>query len=156
MTDEYWMRLAIEKTRQGVLAGQSPFGAVIVRGNDLVVVAHNLVVESTDITAHGEVTAIRQACAELHAIDLAGCRIYSTCEPCPMCFSACHWANLDQIIYGASIADAAATGFREMPISNHEMKRLGHCRLNVTGGLLREESVDLFRLWLQQPGRKLY
>lgn len=156
MTDEHWMRLAIETTRRGILAGQSPFGACIVRGGELIMAAHNLVVQNTDITAHGEVTAIRLACAKLGAISLKGCEIYSTCEPCPMCFAACHWADLDRITFGASIADAAGAGFREMPISNPDMKQLGKCSIKVRGGFLREENVELFGLWMAQPGRKLY
>ena len=96
MTDEHWMRLAIEKCREGIALGQSPFGAVIVRGDELVVAAHNVIWQSTDITAHAEVNAIRLACRKLNQVELRGCRIYSTTEPCPMCFSACHWAKLDQ------------------------------------------------------------
>jgi guanine deaminase len=150
------MRLAIQKAREGVAAGQTPFGACVVREDEQVALAHNLVLRSTDITAHAEVTAIREACRALRTIDLAGCVIYSTCEPCPMCFSACHWANLDRIVYGAAIADAAACGFRELPVPNTEMKRLGGSRIELTAGLLEGEAVELFREWMRQPGRRTY
>jgi guanine deaminase len=150
------MRLAIAKAREGVAAGQTPFGACVVRGDDLVVAAHNVVLRTTDITAHAEVTAIRQACAALQTVDLAGCIIYSTCEPCPMCFSACHWGRLDRIVYGASIADALACGFRELPISNDEMKRLGRSPVQIEGGFLRHEALELFSEWMRQPGRRAY
>jgi tRNA(Arg) A34 adenosine deaminase TadA len=153
---EDWMRLAIAKGRQGVAAGQTPFGACVVRGDELVVASHNVVLRATDITAHAEVTAIRAACGALGTIDLGGCVIYSTCEPCPMCFSACHWANLDRVVYGASIADAAACGFRELSISNEQMKRLGGSKLEIQGGLLRDEAVELFRQWMTTPGRRVY
>ncbi|MGH7213163.1 MAG: nucleoside deaminase, partial [Tepidisphaeraceae bacterium] len=121
--DSHWMRIAIDACRRGIESGQSPFGAAIVRGDELVVAAHNAVWQTTDITAHAEVTAIRQACATLKTIDLSGCRIYSTTEPCPMCFAASHWARLDKIYYGASIADAQMSGFSELTISNDHMKR---------------------------------
>jgi guanine deaminase len=150
------MRLAIEKAREGIAAGQTPFGACIVRGDEPVALAHNLVLRATDITAHAEVTAIREACRATRSIDLAGCVIYSTCEPCPMCFSACHWANLDRIVYGATIADAAACGFRELPISNAEMKRLGGSRIGITPQFLRDQASELFREWMRQPGRRTY
>ena len=150
------MRLAIEKAKAGVAAGQTPFGAVIVRGDEAVAVAHNVVLATTDITAHAEVTAVREACRALGTIDLGGCTIYSTCEPCPMCFSACHWANLDRIVYGASIADAAACGFRELSISNADMKRLGGSRIDIEPGRLRDEAVELFREWMRRPDRRVY
>jgi tRNA(Arg) A34 adenosine deaminase TadA len=150
------MRLAIDTAREGIAAGQTPFGAAIVRGDEAVAVAHNVVLRTTDITAHAEVTAIREACRALKTIDLGGCVIYSTCEPCPMCFAACHWANLDRIVYGASIADAAACGFRELSISNAEMKQKGGSRVELVPGFLREESVELFREWTRRPGRRTY
>lgn len=155
--DERWMRVAIEACARGIAAGQTPFGACVVRGADqLVVAAHNVVVLTTDITAHAEVTAIREACRALATIDLGGCTIYSTCEPCPMCFSACHWANLDRIVYGTQIADAAGCGFRELPISNEAMKRLGGSGIRISGGCLREESVQLFEAWNRRPDRRAY
>jgi tRNA(Arg) A34 adenosine deaminase TadA len=150
------MRLAIAKAREGVAAGQTPFGACVVRGDELVVAAHNVVLRTTDITAHAEVTAIREACRALGTIDLGGCVIYSTCEPCPMCFSACHWANLDRIVYGASIADAAACGFRELSVSNEQLKRLGGSKVQIEAGFLRDEAVELFHEWLKTPGRRTY
>ena len=150
------MRLAIARAREGVAAGQTPFGACIVRGDDAVAVSHNVVLRATDITAHAEVTAIREACRALGTIDLGGCVIYSTCEPCPMCFSACHWANLDRIVYGASIADAARCGFRELSISNSDMKRLGGSRIAIEAGYLRDEAVELFAHWMRLPGRQVY
>jgi tRNA(Arg) A34 adenosine deaminase TadA len=153
---EHWMRLAIARAREGVAAGQTPFGACIVRGDDAVAVAHNVVLATTDITAHAEVTAIREACRALRTIDLRGCVIYSTCEPCPMCFSACHWANLDRILYGASIADAARCGFRELSVSNADMKRLGGSGVEIEPDLLREEAVTLFKDWMLVPGRRTY
>jgi len=156
MTSSDWMRLAIAKGREGVAAGQTPFGACVVRGDELVVAAHNVVLQTTDITDHAEVTAVREACRALGTLDLGGCVIYSTCEPCPMCFSACHWANLDRIVYGAAIADAAAAGFRELSISNAEMKQRGGSRVELVREFLRDESVELFREWMQVPGRRAY
>lgn len=150
------MRLAIAKAREGVAAGQTPFGACVVRGDEAVAVAHNVVLATTDITAHAEVTAIREACRALGTVDLGGCVIYSTCEPCPMCFSACHWANLDRIVYGASIADAAASGFRELTVSNDDMKRLGGSRVGIEPGFLRDEALELFREWMRRPDRRVY
>jgi tRNA(Arg) A34 adenosine deaminase TadA len=73
-----------------------------------------------------------------------------------MCFSACHWANLDRIVYGATIADAASCGFRELSVSNEQMKRLGGSKVQIESGLLRDEALELFRDWMKRPGRRTY
>jgi tRNA(Arg) A34 adenosine deaminase TadA len=151
-----FMELAIEKARAGIAAGQSPFGACVVRGRDVVSCEHNVVWRSTDSTAHAEVHAIRVACAKLGSIDLSGCTIYSTCEPCPMCFGACHWAHLSRVVYGASIADAAAIGFRELSIPNETMKELGGSPLQLTGGFMAAECRVLFSEWKKRGGGETY
>jgi guanine deaminase len=156
MSDEQYMRMAIEKTREGLRQGQMPFGAVIVKADRVIVCEHNVVWASTDSTAHAEVHAIRRACGVLQTIDLAGCTIYSTTEPCPMCFSACHWAKIDRIVFGARIDDARAVGFSELPISNVEMKRQGGSKIAITPDFLREDAVELFREYAAQPEKRSY
>jgi guanine deaminase len=156
MKDEAYMRQAIEAARRGVESGQTPFGACIVKDGTVVVAAHNVVWESTDITAHAEVRAIRLACRALQTIDLSGCAIYSTCEPCPMCFSACHWARIARIVHGASIQDAADFGFNELPISNTTLKQLGDSAVEIVPGCLRDENRELFRLWASRTDRRAY
>jgi tRNA(Arg) A34 adenosine deaminase TadA len=156
MTDEQFMRLALAKAREGVENGQSPFGACIVREERVVACVHNVVWATTDITAHAEVHAIREACRALGTIDLSGCTIYSTCEPCPMCFSACHWASIARIVYGASIADAASFGFNELPVPDVRLKELSGSPVEIVPDCLKEEALDLFRLWEGRPGRRVY
>jgi tRNA(Arg) A34 adenosine deaminase TadA len=153
---ERFMRLAIRKTIEGIREGQSPFGACIVKRGKVITCVHNTVWKSTDITAHAEIHAIRQACRKLNTIDLSECAIYSTCEPCPMCFSACHWAKVSTIVFGARIRDARATGFHELTISNRRMKSLAGSSIKVVEGLLRDEALNLFRLWSGQSHRRLY
>jgi len=156
MRDDEFMRRALEKAAEGVAAGQTPFGACIARGDEVVACRHNCVWAETEITAHAEICAIREACRVLGCVNLAGCTIYTTCEPCPMCFSACHWAHLDRIVYGAAIADAQAAGFRELTIPAEEMKRLGGSPIVLQGGVLQEECARLMREWAGGPGRKTY
>ncbi len=112
------MRLAIEEAKKGIKEGQAPVGACIVKDEQIVCCAHNTVWKDMDITAHAEINALRETCKKLHMIDLSDCEIYSTCEPCPMCFSACHWARISKIVYGARIEDAKQAGFNEIKISN--------------------------------------
>lgn len=150
------MRLAIGKARQGVTAGQSPFGACIARSGEVVSCEHNVVWLTNDITAHAEIHAVREACRKLRTIDLSGCVIYSTCEPCPMCFSACHWARISKIVYGAGIRDAQASGFHELQIANTRMKELGGSPVEITGDFLHEEAIALFHFFDQQPNKRTY
>lgn len=142
--------------RRGIESGQTPFGACIVRDGEIVAAAHNTVWGTTDSTAHAEVNAIREACRRVGGIDLRGCTIYSTCEPCPMCFSACHWARLDRIVYGASIDDAARAGFRELPVSNAWLKEASGSLLSLTGAIVVRECVRLFEEWQASPGARAY
>ena len=156
ITHEKFMRLAIIKAQQGIENGQTPFGACIAKDGEVVSCAHNAVWEGTDITAHAEIHAIREACKKLHTVDLSGCVIYSTCEPCPMCFSACHWAKISTIVYGARIGDARKLGFSELTISNEQMKQLGSSPVALIGNILREENMGLFKLWSEQESKKIY
>lgn len=150
------MREAIAKAREGIAAGQTPFGACIAKNGAVVACEHNVVWATTDITAHAEVHAIRRACKGLGTIDLSGCVIYSTCEPCPMCFSAIHWAKMDKIVFGSGIADADALGFSELAVSNQLLKEMGPSPVQVVEGFLRDECLEVFRTWAANPSRKAY
>ncbi|HMA53692.1 MAG TPA: nucleoside deaminase, partial [Acidobacteriota bacterium] len=105
---------------------------------------------------HAEVNAIRRASKKLGTFDLAGCEIYSTTEPCPMCFGAIHWARIGTVYYGTGIRDAAKAGFHELRISNARMKAMGRSRIRLVPGFMRAECLELFEAWLVTPGRKLY
>jgi tRNA(Arg) A34 adenosine deaminase TadA len=155
MNDEAYLRLAVDQARDGIAAGQAPFGTVLVAAGQVVSAAHNSVWRDSDPTAHAEVNAIRHAAAR-RGIALRGCVLYTTCEPCPMCLSACHWAKIDRIVYGASIADAAVAGFSELAVSAAALARLGGSQLHVEGGLLVEECKSLFELWRHSPGCRPY
>ncbi len=154
--DERFMRLAIDKAREGIERGQSPFGACIVRSGEVLSHTHNIVWLTTDITAHAEVHALRDACQKLGTIDLSGCTMYSTCEPCPMCFSACHWARIARIVYGARIADAQQCGFNELTIASEVMKQLGHSATVLSGDCLRDDARALFELWRTHGDARAY
>ena len=154
--DKEIMTLAIQKARQGVKTGQTPFGACIVKNGKVIACAHNKVWKTTDITAHAEIVAIRQACKKLKTIDLSGCIIYSTCEPCPMCFSACHWAKISEIVYGTRISDAKEYGFNELSISNTAMKSKGRSPVKITRNFMRKENIKLFEEFSKNKNKRLY
>ena len=154
--DEAYMRMAIEKARAAVASDQSPFGACIVRDGQVLACEHNVVWRTTDSTAHAEITAIRAACRNVNSVKLTGATIYSTTEPCPMCFAAIHWAGIARIVYGASIADAARASFGELTISNIDMKRLGGSGVDVVPAVLAPEAAALFDEWLKNPRHRVY
>ena len=147
MDEPSLMRLAIQVARKGIAAGQSPFGSILVKEGDVVASTHNTVWRDTDPTAHAEVNCIRSASKALGTIDLAGCTLYSTCEPCPMCLAAIHWAKVDRVVFGATIDDAASSGFRELHVSAKILAEMGRSPLKVEGGLLHEECASLFEEW---------
>ena len=132
-----------------------PFGACIVKGNRVVAVARNTVLKN-DATCHAEINAIRIASRKLKTFDLSGCVIYSTTEPCPMCFSAIHWARIDKIIYGTTTKDAKKIGFNELEITDSRLKSLGKSRVKLVPGYMRKECLGLFRKFNKLPSKKLY
>jgi len=152
-----YMQLAIEeamKNLQNLNGG--PFGACIIKNNKVLAVARNTVLKDNDPTAHAEVGAIRQASKMLKSFDLSGCIIYSTTEPCPMCFSAIHWSRINTLAYGSSIADAKKRGFNELAISSAKMKTLGKSKLEINHRYLREECLELFKNWDKLNTKILY
>lgn len=107
-----FMEQAIKEAFSGMRKDDGgPFGVVIVRNGKVVSKAHNEVIKSNDPTAHAEVLAIRRASDKLKRFDLSDCEIYSSCEPCPMCLSAIHWAKMKKMYYGCTQKDAAKIGF---------------------------------------------
>ncbi|MCC6864912.1 MAG: nucleoside deaminase [Ignavibacteria bacterium] len=155
-SDEKYMQMAIDKCREGVDNGQTPFAACIVKDDKVIACNHNIVWASNDITAHGEINAIRNGCLAIGSIDLSGSTIYSTCEPCPMCFTAIHWARIDRIFYGANINDAEKFGFNELKISNKMLKELGNCKVKITGDFMKNECVEIFEYWALKKSKKVY
>jgi guanine deaminase len=153
---EQLMRLAIAKAREGISLGQSPFGCAIAVDPTTVVAAHNLVLATTDITAHAEVNALREACRTVANIFLEGAVVATTCEPCPMCMAALHWARVKEVYFGATIADAAAAGFNELTLSAAELVRAGNSPIRLEGGVLRDECRELFEEWSRRPQARAY
>ena len=145
--DEKFMRLAIELAESNVkqMTG-GPFGAIIVKNGQIVAASSNKVVTSNDPTAHAEIAAIRLACENLGTIDLQGCTIYSSCEPCPMCLGAIYWARIDTLYFGNTKADAAAAGFADDHIYQEIAKPSAARNLKMTQ-LLSDEAAVAFKLW---------
>ncbi|MBS4753649.1 nucleoside deaminase [Nocardioides sp. zg-ZUI104] len=109
--DAQWLERAVALATANVAEGGGPFGAVVVCEGSEVGTGQNRVTRDLDPTAHAEVMAIRDACRHLETFNLAGCVLYTSCEPCPLCVSASLWARLDRVVYAADRHDAARGGF---------------------------------------------
>ena len=122
--DNQYMTEAIAESLEGITCKHGgPFGCVIVKDGKIVGRGHNMVLVNNDSTAHGEITAIRNAEKDLGTYDLKGCTLYTTGEPCPMCLYACLWANIDKVYYGCTIKDNAEIGFRDEKFDNLQGNR---------------------------------
>jgi guanine deaminase len=165
------MAIAIDEARAGMAAGHGgPFGAVVLQGETIVGRGHNRVLSSHDPTAHAEVTALRDAAKTLGTHVLSDCVLVTTCEPCPMCFSAAFWSRVDGIVYAATRHDAAAVGFDDAKLYDilgskgrepFEKKIITPSGEGVGGGpfLLKihtQAAVDLFAKWKNSDKKELY
>ncbi len=109
-----YMDIAIEEAYKGIRNGEGgPFGSAVEKDGQIIGKGHNRVLADHDPTMHGEIAAIRNACRNIGSHDLSGCVLYTTAYPCPMCLNAAMWANIEKIVYGCTIRDTAAIGFRD-------------------------------------------
>ena len=155
MSPEF-MRRAIALALDNVRTGRGgPFAALVVKDGAVVSEGANCVTSTNDPTAHAEVVAIREACRKLSDFQLSGCDLYTTCEPCPMCLGAIYWARLDRVFYACVAADAAAAGFDDAFIYD-ELKVPLVARRIPMQQLLREESLAIFSLWMDQETKTPY
>jgi len=151
------MILAIQSAEKGIRRGEGgPFGAAIVKSGKVIAVAHNTVLKNQDATCHSEVNAIRIASKKLGKFDLKGCVIYSTNEPCPMCFSAIHWSRIGKVVFGTRIHDVQKRGFNELSIPTARMKKSGKSTVKIQSGFMKKECLDLLKQWDRLPKKKTY
>lgn len=150
------MQQAVKLALEGVRAGEGgPFAALVVRDGKVVASGVNQVTSRNDPTAHAEVVAIRAACAAMQSFSLAGCELYTTCEPCPMCLAAAYWARVDRIVYACDRADAARAGFDDALFYDELEKPIAERKLALVQ-LARDESLPVFQAWLDKADRKPY
>ena len=142
-----YMKIAVEEAYIGMRKGDGgPFGAVIVKDGEIIARAHNEVIKTNDPTMHAEVNAIRKATKLLGRFDLSDCEIYSSCEPCPMCFAAIHWAKMKSLYVGASRYDAAAIGFDDQYIYDVINNTAEHTQVHIEN-IDCEQCKEPFKEW---------
>ncbi len=155
-TEKSHMMRAIELARQGMHRGDGgPFGAVVVRDGEIIGEGWNRVLATHDPTAHGEILAIRDACARIGSFSLEGCEIFTTGEPCPMCLGAIHWARIRAVHHGFGVADAAVAGFDDHEF-HHQMTLPPSERAIPSTEVCRGEAMELLREYMAMPDRRIY
>ena len=154
--EKKFMRAAIELSIENVKSGNGgPFGAVIVKNEEIIARGVNEVTSKNDPTAHAEVVAIREACDKLGTFQLEECEIYCSCEPCPMCLGAIYWARPVKIYYANTKADAAQINFDDDFIYQ-EIEQPVDQRNLQTIQLLPKEAILAFDLWRHSSKKTEY
>lgn len=135
-----------------------PFGACVVKDGIIIGKGSNHVLANNDPTAHAEIMAIRDACNSIKSYDLSGCELYTTCYPCPMCFSAIVWANINKVYYGNTKEDANMIGFRDEFIYNliTDLKNINNSKILNFECLDRDETIKTFKEFLEKDNKKIY
>ena len=153
---EEFLLLSFDVALQGVESGDGgPFGAVVVRGDDVLSSAHNQVVATNDPTAHAEIGAIRAACTTLGSFQLDDCDLYSSCEPCPMCLGAIYWARPRAVFFSSTREDAAEAGFDDAFVYD-ELALPPGARTLPMRRVVHPEAQGPFVAWAAKPDRVEY
>ncbi len=156
MNKKYFMQKAIKEAYRGMRKNDGgPFGAVIVKNEKIIASGHNEVLKTNDPTMHAEIAAIRKAAKKLKRFDLSDCEIYSTCEPCPMCFGAIHWAKIKKLYFGCSRKDAAKIGFDDKfiyDVIRGEAKK----KQVAVSQIEKDKCLKIFRAWENKKDKKQY
>ena len=153
--DRKFMQQAIDLSVENVKNGGGPFGAVIVRGDEVIATGVNNVVPHCDPTAHAEVSAIRRACQKVNNFKLEGCSIYTSCEPCPMCLSAIYWAGIERIYYGNIKQDAEEINFSDKFIYEEIERPVSERHIPATM-MMRDEAQKAFEAWKNKEDKTEY
>ena len=141
-----FMQRAIELSIESINSGGGPFGSVIAKGDKIISEGMNRVTVNKDPTAHGEITAIRQACKKLNTFDLNGYELYTNCEPCPMCLSAIYWSHIDKVYYANTKDDAHKIDFLD-PIIYTELQKSNEEKKIQMVQMMRAEGLKAFEIW---------
>lgn len=153
--DFSFMDRAIELSVENVRRGGGPFGALIVKNGEILAESCNLVAKLKDPTAHAEINVIRAAAQKLESFDLSGCILYSSCEPCPMCFGAIYWARIDRVVFANTTADAEKIGFNDAFIYEEISRPLQERSIKFKQ-ILREEALEAFKAWEESENKVEY
>jgi tRNA(Arg) A34 adenosine deaminase TadA len=149
MSDEEYIKLAIQEARNSEKAGGAPIGAVMVKDGKVIAKGWSLVWPDKDPSAHAETNCIKAACKVLQTLDLTGCTMYSTCESCSMCLGCASWTGLSKVVFGAYKEDLRPNPYEVADYHAEEWgKKLTPVNgktIEVKGGVLKQECIDLMK-----------
>jgi len=155
-TDKQFMRAAIQLAEEGMHANSGgPFGAVVVKDGKIIGKGYNRVTSNNDPTAHAEILAIREACANLGSFQLDDCVIYTSCEPCPMCLGAIYWARPKKVFYACTREDAASANFDDQFIYDELEVKIEDRKVSFEN-IVRDEGLHLFEYWKNKTDKTEY
>jgi len=150
------IKLACKLSIDSVNKGSGPFGCVITDSKyNIIEMGHNMVTTTNDPTAHAEITVIRKACQKLNNFNLSGCKLFTSCEPCPMCLSAIYWAKITDVYYSNTKNDAKNIGFDDQEIYDEINKNIEDRKINMTR-IISNNSFDSFNLWNEKINKICY
>ncbi len=153
---QVFMQRAIELARTGMDSGAGgPFGALVVKDNEIIAEGWNRVTSTNDPTAHAEVTAIRLACEKLGTFQLDDCVIYTSCEPCPMCLGAIYWARPKKVYYGCDRHDAADIAFDDQFIYDEIDAHIEHRQIPFEQ-VAQADALEVFQAWAAKTDKTEY
>lgn len=153
---EHFMKRAIALAEEGMNSNAGgPFGCVVVKDNKIIAEGYNRVTSTNDPTAHAEIVAIRSACEKLNSFQLEDCIIYTSCEPCPMCFGAIYWARPKMVYFACDKKDAANIQFDDQFIYEELDKEFADREIPFAR-LLRKDAVKVFEKWASKNDKTEY
>jgi len=150
-----FLLLAAKEAQKGMEKNHGgPFGAVVVRKGKVIAKGHNEVLKTNDPTSHAEILAIRRASKKLKTRNLSDCDLYASCEPCPMCLAAIHWAKIKKVFFGCGRDDAAKMGFCDKKLydlfRDPSLENIKLTKIKV------DECVSLTGSWRKKKDKKIY
>ena len=142
---------AIELAYANVEGGGRPFGAVIVKDGEVIAMGVNEILRTNDPTSHAELNAIRAASQKLGSPSLAGCTVYASGHPCPMCLAAMRMAGVGEVFYAYSNEDGAPYGLSTAPVYADLAKPFAEQSMKIRHEPVRLEGrTDLFASWKER------
>ena len=152
---ENLLRRAIEIAKNAREHGNHPFGALLADENgNILLEAENTVETDSDCTGHAETNLMRMASKAYPPETLQKTTLYTSTEPCPMCFTAIHWSHIKKIVFGTTTKDSAKFGFNELKISDKHLASHQKKKIAIKEGFMREECLELFKEWKKAKGKK--
>lgn len=153
---QFFLKGSFKEALKGIRKGEGgPFGAVLVRNNKIISTGHNTVLKSKDPTCHAEINTLKGALKKIKGPFLKNCVLYSSTEPCPMCFSALHWARIKKIVYSTPLQEVKRLGFNELQLSIRSLKKRGKSPVQIQQ-LELKEAHDLLQTWRRSPKKRTY